>query len=66
VGESQFEAINTSSSPRRQALRTLSAIACGALAVALAGCGQGSVEGLEKPDWMRSKRGSTGNGAGRR
>jgi hypothetical protein len=41
-------------------------MACGALAIAMAGCGQGSAENSEKPDWMRSKRGSTGNGAGRR
>jgi hypothetical protein len=40
-------------------------MACGALAIAMAGYGQGSAENSEKPDWMRSKRGSTGNGAGR-
>jgi hypothetical protein len=51
---------------RRQALKLLSAAAFGALALALAGCAAGSAENWDKPVWMRSKRGTNGNGAGRR
>ncbi len=52
---------------RRQALRLLSAAACSALAMVLAGCASEPAESWDKPAWMRSKRGSNGNGgAGRR
>ena len=64
MGGSQTEA--SPSPARRQALRVLSVIACAAFAISLAGCAQGSAESWERPDWMRSKRGSNGNGAGRR
>jgi len=64
MGGSQPEA--SLSPTRRQALRQLSVIVCAALAITLTGCAQGSAESWERPDWMRSKRGSNGNGAGLR
>jgi hypothetical protein len=51
---------------RRQILRLLSIAACGGFAVGGAGCAQDGAQEWQKPDWMRSKRGSTGNGSGRR
>jgi hypothetical protein len=52
-------------STRRRALKVLSSTACIALVVALAGCTAGSTKSWQKPAWMRSKRGSNGNGGGR-
>jgi hypothetical protein len=46
-------------------LKVLSSTACIALVVALAGCTAGSTKSWQKPAWMRSKRGSNGNGGGR-
>jgi hypothetical protein len=62
MGGSESEATPT----LRHALHALSVIGCAVLAIALTGCAQGSAESWERPDWMRSKRGSNGNGAGRR
>jgi hypothetical protein len=63
MGGSQTEA--TPPPTRRQALHALSVTVCAALAITLTGCAQESVDSWERPDWMRSKRGSNGNGAGR-
>jgi hypothetical protein len=51
---------------RRNALRLLSIAVYGALAMGIAGCGQESRQSRERPDWMRSKQGSNGNGRGRK
>jgi len=50
---------------RRRVLTLLSTAACGVLALAVTGCGQERTESRDRPDWMRSKRGSNGNGRGR-
>jgi len=50
---------------RRRVLMLLSRAACGGLALALAGCAEGTAESWDRPDWFRAKRGTTGNG-GRR
>jgi hypothetical protein len=47
---------------RRQAFGFL---AMAMLAVTLAGCARGTAERWERPDWFRSKRGTTGNGGQR-
>jgi hypothetical protein len=51
---------------RRKALRLLSVAAYGALATGIVGCAQEPVQSRERPDWMRSKQGSNGNGRGRK
>ncbi|MGE0119548.1 MAG: hypothetical protein AB7S71_09035 [Dongiaceae bacterium] len=43
-------------------LRLLSTAACGGLAMAFAGCADGTAESWERPAWFRSKRGTNGNG----
>jgi hypothetical protein len=50
---------------RRRALKILSSTMGLAFAVALAGCASGSTKPWQKPAWMRSKRGSNGNGGNR-
>jgi len=64
MGRSLSEA--SPSPTRRQALRTVSAVVWSALAVPLIGCAQEPAQKPVQPEWMRSKRGSTGNGSGRR
>jgi hypothetical protein len=56
----------TSARARRHVLKLLSIAVYGAAFVGLAGCAQGAEQGWKRPDWMRSKRGSNGNGRGRR
>jgi len=51
---------------RRRLLRFMAAAACAALAVGLAACGQEPAQDGRRPDWLRSKQGSNGNGRGRR
>jgi len=51
---------------RRKALRLLSIAVCGALAMGIAGCAQEPMQSRRRPDWMRSKQGSNGNGRGRK
>ena len=51
---------------RRQMLKKLSTAVGGVFAIAVAGCAQQQSEGWERPDWLRSKQGSNGNGRGRR
>jgi hypothetical protein len=51
---------------RRQALRLLSIAVYGALAIGIAGCAQEPTQSWKRPDWMRSKQGSNGNGRGRK
>jgi len=58
--------VATPSYARRQLLTLLSTAATGAFALAIAGCAQEQAEEWERPDWFRSKRGSNGNGRGRR
>jgi hypothetical protein len=50
---------------RRQALKLLSIAVYGVLAMGIAGCAQEPTQSRERPDWMRSKQGSNGNGRGR-
>jgi len=38
----------------------------GAFALAIAGCGQEQTKEWQRPEWFRSKKGSNGNGAGRK
>jgi hypothetical protein len=56
----------TFSHARRQVLKLLSTAACGAFAMGVAGCAQKQAQERERPDWMRSKQGSNGNGHGRK
>jgi len=51
---------------RRKALRLLAVAVYGALAMGIAGCAQEPAQSKRRPDWMRSKQGSNGNGRGRR
>jgi hypothetical protein len=59
---------STASLPRsrRRALRLLSIAVYGALAMGIAGCTQEPAQSQRRPDWMRSKQGSNGNGRGRK
>jgi len=54
----------TASHARRQVLKLLSTVACGAFAMGIAGCAP--AQERERPDWIRSKQGSNGNGRGRK
>lgn len=56
----------TPSYARRQLLTLLSTGAGGAVALAVGGCAQEQTQDWERPDWFRAKRGSNGNGRGRR
>jgi len=56
----------TASHARRQVLKLLSAAACAAFAMGVAGCAQEQAQERERPDWFRSKQGTNGNGRGRR
>jgi len=47
-------------------MRLLSTAVCGAFAMGVAGCVQEQAREWERPDWMRSKQGTNGNGRGRR
>jgi hypothetical protein len=60
--------VSTEARPRsrRGALRLLAIAVYGALAVGIAGCTQEPMQSRQRPDWMRSKQGSNGNGRGRR
>jgi len=51
---------------RRQLLKLLSMAAGGAWVLAIAGCGQEQTKEWQRPEWFRSKKGSNGNGAGRK
>jgi hypothetical protein len=51
---------------RRKALRLLAIAVYGALAMGIAGCTQEPAQSRRRPEWMRSKQGSNGNGRGRR
>jgi hypothetical protein len=51
---------------RRPVLKSLSIAVCGALAMGIAGCAQEPTQSWKRPDWMRSKQGSNGNGRGRK
>ncbi|MGH6960514.1 MAG: hypothetical protein ACREE7_08535 [Dongiaceae bacterium] len=51
---------------RRQVLKLSSIAVYGALAIGMAGCTQEHTQGWKRPDWMRSKQGSSGGGRGRR
>jgi len=51
---------------RRQILKRLSMAAGVAAAIGVAGCAQEQPSDWKRPDWLRSKQGSNGNGRGRR
>ncbi len=51
---------------RRQVLKLSSIAVYGALAMGIAGCAQEPTQSWKRPDWMRSKQGSNGNGRGRK
>jgi len=64
--EHETDASAEANPSRRRLLSGLAVAACGALAVGLPACSQEPAERWQRPDWLRSKQGSNGNGRGRR
>jgi hypothetical protein len=66
VGNNAQATRDTPAYGRRQILKRLSMAAGVAAALGVAGCAQEQASDWKRPDWLRSKQGSNGNGRGRR